>query len=240
MKFLTANVLGFNFLQTTKAQFLEQLHTDLAAHQNRFVVTANPEIIMYAKKHPAYAEIIRQADYLVADGIGVVKATQHTAHPLPERVTGYELFEELLRWGDAHHSRIYFLGSKPAVIAQVIAKVNRQYPHVEVAGHHDGYFTDFAPIQTEIEQTQPEMVFVATGFPKQEELIQKYRHLSPAIWMGIGGSFDVFAGEVKRAPEFWQKHNLEWLYRLISDPRRIKRQIVLPIFMVKAWWANRK
>lgn len=126
------------------------------------------------------------------------------------------------------------------MIAQVIAKVNRQYPHVEVAGHHDGYFTDFAPIQTEIEQTQPEMVFVATGFPKQEELIQKYRHLSPAIWMGIGGSFDVFAGEVKRAPEFWQKHNLEWLYRLISDPRRIKRQIVLPIFMVKAWWANRK
>lgn len=240
MKYNFVNILGFNFLNVTKSQFLKQVEEDLLQHQNRFIITANPEIIMFARKNPNYAKIVRSADYLVPDGIGIVKASKFTKTPLTERVTGYDVFTELMQWANEHHSKAYFLGGKPAVIKKVVHKVHHEHPGINLVGYHDGYFKDSLPIIDEIKELQPEIVFVATGFPKQEEFIAKCRHFAPAIWMGIGGSFDVYAGTVKRAPEFWQKHNVEWLYRLLSDPKRIKRQIVLPIFMMEAFKANKK
>lgn len=240
MHFKTVNILGFHFLKTTKKEFLNQLYHDLLDHQNRFIITANPEIIMFARKHPDYAKIVQSADYLIPDGIGIVKASNFTSTPLPERVTGFDLFIDLLRWADDHQSKVYLLGSKNDVINQTVQRLQKDYPHINIVGHHDGYFTDDAPIVNEIKAVQPEMVFVATGFPKQEEFISAHRQVSPALWMGVGGSFDVFAGAVKRAPIFWQKHNIEWLYRLITDPKRIKRQIVLPIFLIQAFLERRR
>ncbi len=240
MKFNSVNILEFNFLNVTKSQFLKQVESDLSQHKNRFIITANPEIVMFARKNPDYAKIVHSADYLVPDGIGIVKASKFTDTPLTERVTGYDVFTELLNWADEHHSKTYFLGGKPEVIEKVVQKIHREHSGIDLVGYHDGYFKDTSPIVNEIKQLQPEIVFVATGFPKQEEFIAEHRHLTSAIWMGIGGSFDVYADVVKRAPEFWQKHNVEWLYRLLSDPKRIKRQIVLPIFMLEAFKANKK
>jgi N-acetylglucosaminyldiphosphoundecaprenol N-acetyl-beta-D-mannosaminyltransferase len=240
MKFQPVNILGFNFLKVTKAQFLNQLEQDLQQKQNRFIITANPEIIMYARQHPDYAKIVQSADYLVPDGIGIVKASKFTSTPLTERVTGYDVFTELLKYGNTHQTKLYLLGGKLAVNEKVVAKIRQEYPNLVIVGHHDGYFDDETPIVAEIQQTQPDIVLVATGFPKQETFIAHHRTVTNALWMGIGGSFDVYAGVVKRAPEFWQKHNVEWLYRLITDPKRIKRQIVLPIFMIQAFFHRQK
>lgn len=235
MPFKTVNILGFNFLKTTKDDFLEQLQPDLLHQKKRFIITANPEIIMYARKHPNYSKIVKSADYLVADGIGIVKASQFTNTKLTERITGFDLFNDLLKWANTHQSKVYLLGSKDSVIKAVVQKIHSEFPQINIVGYHDGYFKNEAPIVEEIKKTKPNFVFVATGFPKQEEFISAHQSVASAIWMGIGGSFDVYAGNVKRAPLFWQKHNIEWLYRLITDPKRIKRQIVLPIFLLEAF-----
>ncbi|GEP20249.1 WecB/TagA/CpsF family glycosyltransferase [Pediococcus argentinicus] len=235
MTFKHANILGYSFINTTFDKFMDQIKNDSTQHQNRFIITANPEIVMYARKHPDYQKLVQTADYLTPDGIGIVKASQTLGDPIPDRITGFDIFNNLLEWGNDNQKSVYLLGSKPEVIQKTVQKIQTDYPDLKIAGFHDGYFKDDAPIITEIENTKPDFVFVATGFPKQEEFITTNRHISDSIWMGVGGSFDVYSGTVKRAPTFWQEHHLEWFYRLITDPKRLKRQLVIPQFMWVVW-----
>ena len=232
------NILGFNFLNIRKKAFFEVLKKDISEKKNKFIVTANPEIIMYARKHPSYAKKIKKADYLVADGIGIIKASLFQQQHLPERITGYDIFEFLLKRANQNHLKIYLLGSKENVIKKVVQKINKDYPNIKIVGYQNGYYSKEESIVTSIKQTHPDIVLVATGFPKQENFINRNLSATNAIWLGIGGSFDVFSGVVKRAPKFWQNHNIEWLYRLLTDPKRIKRQIVLPIFLIQAFLNN--
>ncbi|WP_338230662.1 WecB/TagA/CpsF family glycosyltransferase [Lactiplantibacillus paraxiangfangensis] len=229
--FDTVSILNVPFINTTNTAFVNQLQQDIDHHANRFVVTANPEILMYAREHPDYQQVFRQADYIAPDGIGVIQGAQILGTPLPERITGYDTLLELLKWGGQTHRRIFLLGAKPAVLKQVTATIQRDYPGIEIVGARDGYFDDEAAVAAQIVAAKPEMVFVATGFPKQELFIAKYRQRYAALWMGVGGSFDVIAGAVKRAPQFWQKHHIEWLYRLIQEPSRFKRMLVLPRYL---------
>ncbi|RRK11890.1 glycosyltransferase [Lactiplantibacillus garii] len=229
--FDTVSILNVSFINTTNAAFIQQLQQDVTAHRNRFVVTANPEILMYAREHPDYQRVLQRADYVTPDGIGVIQGAQILGTPLPERITGYDTLLKLLEWGSLTHQRIFLLGAKPAVLKTVVNKIKHDYPGVVLAGARDGYFQDEAAVVTEITAAKPDMVFVATGFPKQEFFIAKYRERYAALWMGVGGSFDVLAGAVKRAPKFWQKHHVEWLYRLIQEPSRYKRMLVLPRYL---------
>ena len=229
--FDTVNILNVPFIKTTNAGFVQQLQTDILAHHNRFVVTANPEILMYAREHPDYQQVLTQADYITPDGIGVIQGAQILGTPLPERITGYDTLLTLLEWGSQQHQRIFLLGANPAVLNQVSTIVQRDYPGIVVAGARDGYYDDEQTIVDQIVAAQPDMVFVATGFPKQEFFIAEHRQRLDALWMGVGGSFDVIAGAVKRAPLFWQKHHVEWLYRLIQEPSRFKRMLVLPRYL---------
>ncbi|MFH0490882.1 WecB/TagA/CpsF family glycosyltransferase [Lactiplantibacillus plantarum] len=229
--FDTVNILNVPFIKTTNAGFVQQLQTDILAHRNRFVVTANPEILMYAREHPDYQQVLTQADYITPDGIGVIQGAQILGTPLPERITGYDTLLTLLEWGSQQHQRIFLLGAKPAVLKQVTTIVQRDYPGIVVAGARDGYYDDEQTVVDQIVAAQPDMVFVATGFPKQEFFIAEHRQRLDALWMGVGGSFDVIAGAVKRAPLFWQKHHVEWLYRLIQEPSRFKRILVLPRYL---------
>ncbi|VDG18071.1 WecB/TagA/CpsF family glycosyltransferase [Lactiplantibacillus mudanjiangensis] len=229
--FKTVSILDVPFINTTNAAFVTQLQTDILAHQNRFVVTANPEILMYAREHPDYQQVLTQADYITPDGIGVIQGAQILGTPLPERITGYDTLLSLLTWGAQHQQRIFLLGAKPAVLKQVVEKVKDTYPGLVIAGALDGYFQDADAVVNQIAAAKPDMIFVATGFPKQEFFIAKYRHRVAGLWMGVGGSFDVLAGAVKRAPKFWQDHHIEWLYRLIKEPSRFKRMLVLPRYL---------
>ncbi|WP_412988766.1 WecB/TagA/CpsF family glycosyltransferase [Pediococcus siamensis] len=231
--FSSVPIMGIPFAQTTRVQFVNHLQNRIDAHQNTFVITANPEIVMYAGRNPAYHTTLLSADYISADGIGIVKAAQALDTPLPERITGYDIFTDLLRWAETNQKKVYFLGAKPAVITALAAKVAHDFPHIQVVGAQDGYYQDETAITTAIANHQPDLIFVATGFPKQEQFIAEHRHLADGLWMGVGGSFDVFVGAVKRAPKFWQDHHLEWFYRLVTDPRRLKRQLIIPQFMWK-------
>ncbi|KPN79930.1 N-acetylglucosaminyldiphosphoundecaprenol N-acetyl-beta-D-mannosaminyltransferase [Apilactobacillus kunkeei] len=227
----TVNILGFDFLNSSFNDFMENTKQRIDNRENTFVVTANPEIVVHALNNQKYTETIKKSDYLVADGIGIVMGANILGSDMSERITGYDILLDLLAWGNQNHKSAYFLGAKPEVIADLKKIIPQKYPDLTVSGYHDGYFTDSDEIATEINQNQPDMVFVALGFPKQEYFIEKYRHVSNGLWIGLGGSFDVLSGHVQRAPQFWINHHIEWLYRLIKEPTRFKRMLALPKFI---------
>ncbi|WP_283597046.1 WecB/TagA/CpsF family glycosyltransferase [Ligilactobacillus aviarius] len=232
---LKVNILGIEFDNFTQKELVHQLITDNQQHLNRFVVTANPEIVLAATRDPNYQQIINHADYVTADGIGIVKGAQILGTPLAERVTGFDTMQALLQYADQSQKKVYFLGGKPAVISALKNVIEKKYPHLVIAGMHDGYFNDEEPIVHEIQQAQPDFIFVALGFPKQDFFIAHHRSIANSIWMGVGGSFDVLTGNVQRAPEFWINHHIEWLFRLIQEPTRFKRMLALPRYLFRVY-----
>lgn len=229
--FSTVTVLDIPFIKTTAAEFQETLQQRILTQQNTFVVTANPEIVMYAHHHPDYHQLLQSADFVTPDGIGILDGAKILKQPLPERITGFDTLTDLLQWASDHHRSAYFVGAKPEVIAALKRKLPQDYPGLVIAGLHDGYFKDDSAIVADIQRTQPDMVFAALGFPKQENFIAEHRQATKGLWMGVGGSFDVLAGAVVRAPQWWQKHHLEWLYRTLKEPKRLKRIAVIPHYL---------
>jgi len=192
------------------------------------IFTPNPEIIMLAQKDREFKEILNNADLLLPDGIGVIIASRLLKKPLPERVPGFDFVCGLLK---GNHS-VYLLGAKPHVVEAAANKLKQK--GVKVAGFHHGYFTDDKSIIEDINNKKPSVLLVCLGAPKQEKWIAKNKSSLPAcVCVGAGGSLDVFAGNVKRAPLFMRRLNLEWLYRALRQPERLKRLVIIPEFLFK-------
>lgn len=228
-------LLGVSFDNKTKKEFVVELMLRIEEEKKTFVVTANPEIVMYAKNNPDYMNIIKKANYIAADGIGIIKGAKILGTPIVERVAGYELMLDLLNEANQHKLRVYFLGATEEVSVKTIKKVKQIFPSIDIVGSHNGYF-DFSDqsIIEKVQHTNPDIVFVALGFPKQEQWIQQYMSTATkGLLMGVGGSFDVLSGKTKRAPKFFLKFHLEWLYRLIKQPSRMGRMMVLPRFILE-------
>lgn len=226
------HILGVPFIDTTRKDFIKKLQGRIEKQEKTFVVTANPEIVMHTLQDPEYKQILTKADYITADGIGIVKAAAIIGESLPERVSGYDMMMDLLELANEKRQRIFFLGASEKVLGETVRLVEEKYPGIQIAGHQNGFFDWSDPaLPQSIKDSQPDLVFVALGFPRQEQWIG--RHIDgfdKGVFIGIGGSFDVFSGNVKRAPEAWQKLNLEWFYRLVKQPSRWKRMLVLPKF----------
>ncbi|MBN7772890.1 WecB/TagA/CpsF family glycosyltransferase [Clostridium aminobutyricum] len=207
------------------------------------IVTPNSEIIMNATKDTELKMLIEEAGLIIPDGIGLVYASKIIKEPLSERVTGVDFLNSILAYLEKTGKSIYLLGSKPAnaesaSVAELAAQnMQIKYPNLKIAGTHDGYFKkeEEAALVDEINESGAEFLCVALGAPKQEKFIYEHRdefkHVCAGI--GVGGSLDVWAGTVKRAPKFYQDHGLEWLYRFVKEPSRYKRMAQLPLFMVK-------
>lgn len=227
-------IIGIPFINKTKRTLLEDnLYQHLLKEEKTFVVTANPEIVMYAQKDKQYKETICKANYVVPDGIGIVIASKRQGTPLCERIAGYDLMIDLLKKADEQLLSCYLLGATNEVNKRAVQQIREKFPNVKVVGHHHGYFHNDDKIVEQIKKTAPDLIFVALGFPKQEFWIHNHFHqFEKGIFIGVGGSFDVLAGKVKRAPNFWIKLNLEWLYRLIKQPSRIFRMFDLFKFLM--------
>lgn len=228
-------ILGTAFIPETLEGMTKRLVGHIEEVEKAFVVTANPEIALHAYENEEYRRIIQKATYVTADGIGIVKAAKWSNQHLPERVAGFDLFMGLLHEANLKGYRVYLLGARPEVFDKAKQKIKADYPNITLAGGHHGYFDlDDKKIGENVKASKPDLVFVALGFPRQEEWIAKeIGRMEQGVFIGIGGSFDVLAGEVKRAPKAWQKLNLEWLYRLLSQPTRITRMLALPKFVLK-------
>ncbi|MBD3108526.1 WecB/TagA/CpsF family glycosyltransferase [Bacillus sp. AGMB 02131] len=235
MKKTTVNILGVDFINEHFNGMIEIVSGKIAEEQKTFIVTANPEIVMHAYKDKEYHNIINKADYIVPDGIGIILASKIIKNPLEERIAGYDLTISLLEKANLQKWSIYVLGGQEEVNKLAVKNIIEKYPNLKIAGRHHGFFELNDPeIVNDIKNTRPDIILVALGFPRQEEWIGKhYDEFTKGIFMGVGGSIDVLAGTVKRAPVIWQKLKVEWLYRLLKQPSRWKRMLALPDFVIK-------
>ena len=200
-----------------------------------YVVTPNPEIVNMARQEKAYADILNGASLVLPDGIGVVHAARILGCPLRERVPGIDFATGLLARLEVSGGRLFLLGAKPGVAEQAAANLKARYPALTICGVNDGYFKDAAPVVEKLKAARADVVFVCLGAPKQERWMAQYGPDTGAhLMVGLGGVLDVYAGNVKRAPELWQTLGLEWFYRLLHQPSRIGRMAKLPLFLVDA------
>lgn len=217
---------------------LERLEATLStAQRNLHVVTLNPEMIMQADQDPELAGILKTADLVIPDGAGVVWALKVKGYKTA-RLPGIELSEALLSLAEKRQYRTAFVGAQEEVLAQAIDQLKRQFPALPVIYSHHGFFE--SPEQEDAiaracAETKPKIVFVALGVPRQEKWIKQYAQLfEGALLIGVGGSLDVWSGKSNRAPAWMRRLNLEWLYRITTEPWRIRRIYKsLPMFVVK-------
>lgn len=200
------------------------------------VVTPNTEIIMSAQEDKELMNIIKEAQLVIPDGIGLIYASKIKNKGLTERVTGVDLMSEILEVCNKNNKSIYLFGGKPNVAKIASENILKKFPNIKIAGIQDGYYKpeEEADIIEKINLSQADILFTALGAPKQEKVIYKYKkQLKVKLAAGVGGSIDIWAGTVKRAPKIYQNLGLEWFYRLIKEPWRYKRMLVLPKFMIK-------
>ena len=199
----------------------------------RLIVTANPEIIMLAREDEEYREVLSGADMITADGIGIVVASRLLGQPIRERVTGIDLSRRLFGLAAQRGYRVYLLGARAGVAETAARNLAGEFPGMHLVGYHDGYFTEDGPVLAEIKGAKPDILLVALGMGKQEKWIWRHKSdLRVPVSIGVGGSLDVYAGLVPRAPRWMQRTGLEWLYRLLRQPSRIGRMLVLPYFLL--------
>ena len=229
-------ILGVPVDMVDKDQAMAMFEEDFVKDGVTMVVTPNSEIVQNASKDEPLKALIGSAALIIPDGIGLVYASKILGCPLKERVTGIDFLESIVAYLEKTGKSIYFFGSKPGVADAAAEKIKAKYPELKVAGTHHGYFKpeEEPQIVQEINDSGADFLCVALGAPKQEKFISDHRdQLKVKGAIGVGGSLDVWAGTLKRAPEFYQKHGLEWLYRFIQQPSRYKRMLALPVFMLR-------
>lgn len=227
------DVLGVGFDNLTMAEAVErgmELVRSLGPH---YVVTPNPEIVEVCREDSGARAAVNGADLVLPDGIGVIKGAAMLGTPLKEKTPGIEFAMGLMGKMAERGKSLYLLGAKPGVAEQAAARLKARYPGLKIAGTHDGYFKEDAPVVEAIRESGADCVFVCLGAPKQELWMEKNGPATGArLLCGLGGSMDVFAGTVERAPKFWSDHGLEWFYRLCKEPKRVGRMLRLPLFLV--------
>lgn len=232
---MKTEILGVRFDDLTQQEAAQRGRQLLEEDKFHYVVTPNPEFLLAAEKDPEFRRVLNAADLVLPDGIGVVYSAKILGTPLKERVPGIEFAEAMLSALNEMGGRLYLLGAKPGVAEEAGRRICARYPALVLCGTHDGYFKDEQAILPEIAAAKPDLLFVCLGAPKQEKWMARWgQHTGAKLAIGLGGCLDVFAGNVRRAPEQWQKLGLEWAYRLKKEPKRIGRMAKLPLVLVKA------
>lgn len=236
-------------MSTKKVPVLEIMVDSVTMHEavniiEKFIVqkkksliaTANAEMIMMAHKDNELKAILNEADMVVADGAGTVWAARHLGFSMPERVAGYDLVQCLLKRAPKKGVKVFFFGSAPGVAQKAKAAAEKKYAGISIVGVRDGYFKpgEEQAVIAEINEAKPDLLLVALGVPRQEKWIKRYLpELDVSVAIGVGGTLDVMAGVVKRAPVWMQKAKIEWLYRGLLQPKRLGRLMALPKFIFK-------
>lgn len=202
------------------------------------LVAINAEKVLTAESQPEIHRLIQQAEYKYPDGISIVRSIRKKyPQARVSRIAGADLWEGLMERAGKEGIPVFLIGGKPAILTQTIDKLRRQW-NVNIVGSQDGYFPpgERDALFSRIAASGAKIVTVAMGSPQQEVLMQDCQAVhSQALYMGVGGTYDVFTGHVKRAPQIWQKMGLEWLYRLISQPSRLRRQLRLLKYLNYHW-----
>lgn len=236
-------IFGVEIQNTRLEDVVLKLEEYLKGESLRTIYTPNTEIVMAAKEDHELRDLINKGDIVIPDGIGLIYGSRIKKKPLKERVTGFDTSMKLLDIANKNSYSIYLLGGKDGIAKGAAERINRDYPNIKVSGFHHGFFKgshlglqdqpEEERIIEEINNTNPDIIFVGFGFPKQELWIDSNKdRIRGRVIIGNGGVMDILAGNAKRAPEIFIKLGLEWFYRLMQNPSRIKRQMALPMFLI--------
>lgn len=226
------NVMGVQFDNVTMREALEKAEQLLQNPGASYAVTPNSEIVYEAMADNSLMQLLNNADLVLPDGAGVVLGSKILKTPLREKVAGVDFADGLLELLAKTGRSVYLLGSKPGVAELAAEKMLEKHPGLTICGMADGYFKDEAPVIEKINAANADVLFVCLGAPKQERFMDAHKgELNVRLMIGLGGSLDSFAGTVKRAPKWMISCSLEWLYRLIKEPKRFKRMLRLPKFI---------
>ena len=224
--------------KVTKAQALEKFRQLLDGSRCELIVTPNAEIVEKASKTPQLRRIINEEAALVTpDGVGLIYAAKLKGDHIEEKVAGIDFARSAIEICAQLGRSVYLLGSKPGVAEAAAANLEKEIPGLKIAGFRDGYFKEEeeASIVRQINESGADFLCVALGSPKQEYFVIRHRDmLKVKAAAGLGGSLDIWSGQLNRAPAFYIDHGLEWLYRMIQEPKRLKRLPALPVFLIKA------
>ena len=237
-------IFGVRIHNTTLMEVTNLLREYLKGDKLSVIYTPNTEIVMAAKDDQSLKELLNRADLVIPDGIGLIYGSKIKKKPLKERVTGFDTSMKLLNIANENSYSIFLLGGKDGVSKIAAENIKKDYPNIQIAGYQHGYFkgSHLGLVDTEeekeilntINKLNPDIIFVGLGFPMQEKWIDANKDiLNSRVIIGNGGVMDILAGNSKRAPEIYQKFGLEWFYRLMQNPSRIKRQLVIPKFMLQ-------
>ena len=230
------NILGVGVDAVTMAQAVKKVENLIAEKKSSIVATANAEMLMRATQDEDLKKILNSAALVVPDGAGTVWAAHHLGFDMPERVAGFDLVQELMKIAPSKGIKFFLFGSAPGVADKAKIKAEELYTGIKIVGTRNGFFSenDEAEIISQIKNSQPDILLAALGVPKQEKWLASHKdELKIPVSMGVGGTLDVLAGNVKRAPIWMQKAKLEWLFRAMLQPSRAGRLTALPKFVLK-------
>lgn len=206
------------------------------------ILTADASMVVTASEDPEFAAIAAEADLVTADGAGILWATKRLGRPVRAKVSGVDLAARCCALSAEKGWRIFFFGAAPGIAEEARARMLARYPRAQIVGFRDGFFTpeEEGRIVEEIKAARPDILLVALGIPKQEKFIHRHKAaLGVPVSIGVGGTFDVFSGMVRRAPKWMQNSGLEWAYRLLSNPKKISKVALLPRFVGMTLRANK-
>ncbi len=233
-----ARILGVRVHRVRMAEALQRIEQLISLREPNLVITADANAVLIALEDAEFRALMETAPLVTADGAGLLWAGRRLKQPFPERVSGVDLVEQLTRLSHEKGYRLYFLGAAPGVAERAAQNLLLRYPNAQIVGVQHGYFqdSDEPAIVAQIAAARPDVLLIGMGMPRQEKWAWAHRDtLGAPVMIGVGGSFDVYAGVVKRAPRWMQRTGCEWLWRLIQDPRKIKKVRNLPRFAWRVW-----
>lgn len=230
------SIMGVNFDAVSKPEAVAMAMQHIREQNKGYIVTPNSEIVYMARQDPLLKELLNGACISLPDGVGILHAAKIQGKPIQEKVAGVEFAVALMEEMAKEKRSLYLLGAKPGVAKKAAENLWTRYPGLRIAGCHDGYFQDEQEVVEAVNAAgSVDLLLVCLGAPKQEYFIQRhFNEINATLFCGLGGSLDIYAGVAQRAPEFYVKHGLEWLYRLKKEPWRYKRMAKLPLFLMCA------
>ena len=230
------NVLGVGIDNLTLGEAVDKALSLISEHRCAYMVTPNPEIVMAAWDDPKVSKAIENADLVIPDGVGVMQAARILGTPLREHMPGIDAATEIIKRLASRGGSVFLYGARPGVAEKAAERMKQRFPGLVICGTNDGYGNDDGAVVSKINAAKPDFVMVCLGVPKQELWMAKHAaKLDAGLMAGLGGTIDVFSGQVKRAPLIWQKLKLEWLYRCFEEPKRFRKIKRIPQFIIKAW-----
>ncbi|EPY2277709.1 WecB/TagA/CpsF family glycosyltransferase [Clostridium sporogenes] len=230
---MKTEMLGYSIFNGSKGELLNII--DKYAKVN--IISGNPEVLYNGlNNEELFNNFTDKNSIIIPDGVGIVLASKIIKSPVKEKIAGIELMDSILKKCNENGKAVYLLGTTEDVLKECERKLLIKYKNLNIVGKHNGFFDmdNCKDILEDIKELKPYALFIAMGCPRQEKFISKYMDQLPCkVYMGVGGSFDVFAGKVKRAPRWMINCNLEWLYRVVKEPYRIKRLASIPKFLLK-------